>query len=147
VPNIKGEITLTNNFEAMVEAAQVRLELALVEWAEATKTAIVARETRVGDAAGDRNVFPGKHLRDSFEVGRVRRGPRGLYIRVFSRDPNALWQEKGTLGRRRAKLKSRPSDARRRGKGTGVKPLYFMAHGVRDAFPAGLERVRAALFH
>lgn len=59
-----------------------------------------------------------------------------------------LFQELGTLGRRRRKLKKRSRPVPRRGTrapGTGVKPLYFMSKGARAARERLLDLLRQEL--
>lgn len=101
--------------------------------------------TRVGPAGV--GVTPSSHVKDSIRVSDPYRTPRGLAIDVYSQDPNAYWQEKGTRGKK-GKAKSARTAARRREQGvghSGVKPLRFFLRGLKAVDGQLVRSLRAGI--
>lgn len=96
----------------------------------------IRSEAPVGD--GSSGVTAG-HMRDTLKLSPVTSTRRGKEIAVYSDDPTVLWQDKGTLGRRRTKLKPRSLKRRKEraqaiaAAGGGVKPKRFFGKGLRAA--------------
>src|SRR5437868_14173182 len=92
-------------------AIELRLNKAIAECGAIALEEIRSAETRRSDeSAGSgftrRKVSPGVHLQDSFQttIRRVFRGPGAVSsvdVVVWTDNPNAIWQELGTRGRRR----------------------------------------------
>ena len=75
----------------------------------------------------------------------VRHTGEGWVATFASRVFYAWFQEEGTLGNRRKRLKRPPTDKRSHAPGTGVEPLRFMAAGRKAGRRAMLEHIRRGL--
>jgi hypothetical protein len=100
---------------------------------------IVAAAPR-GD--GSSGVLPG-HMADTIKIWPVKRRRGKEETAIYSYDPTAVWQDQGTLGKRRRKLAKATLRRRSTASGQsrlarvsghpGVKPRRFFAKGVRAA--------------
>jgi hypothetical protein len=141
-----------SNFAAYGQAIELRVNKACVEAVQLMLSEVRAAETRVGrETRSGRlpgvHVPEGVHLRDSFRAQVVPTfgfgiGPRSQLLVVYSPNPNAIWQELGTRGRRR---KASQHGAGETEGNRGVKPLYFMRKGLRRAFPQVRELLEKAV--
>jgi hypothetical protein len=135
-------------FKEFGRLVELRVNKALVEGAAILLNAVREHETRVGDGTKGVHVPEGTHLRDSFEsvVVNVLPGAMGVAnsrIVVFSRNPNAIWQELGTRSRRRKAYKASSKTANNvfpfrtaTSGNSGVAPLYFMRKALKQSAPA-----------
>ena len=148
---VVARIETEQRWGELLAATEIRVNAALVEWGNVVLGRIREYETRVGTASPTRAVSPGVHLRDTFRVSAVFKGISGfmsgnsMSLIVYTPDPNAIWQESGTRGRRRKKLKQPDRGKVSRGPGTGVRPLHFMKHAVKDSYVDGVELVQRSL--
>lgn len=157
---VRAEIETESNFQRYGEAVELRLNKALVEAAEIMLKSVREHETRIGvPRGGDElpgvHVPAGVHLRDSFKWEIVKApfyGFKGAIssgaIVVYSLNPNAIWQELGTRGRRRKQLKAgsnRQGNPHRTKGNVGVKPLHYMRDGLAAAYPEVKALIEAAL--
>jgi hypothetical protein len=156
--------------------AQLQSEVRFTEFTRAVEAAvnkalyegavIALEEIRARARVGDDPRGPGPHFakpndsgpthhKDSFQVT-VRRlfrgaGAAAFDLVVWTENPNAVWQELGTRGRRQKRMKS--GEARRGGGGEldsalfggnrGVAPSYFMRRGFQAAEP----KIAALVLH
>lgn len=147
---VNAEIVSESSFHRYGQAVELKLNKALVEAAELTLQSVRAHETRVGVPREDGelpgvHVPEGVHLRDSFKWEVVKRPYFGFLgavssalIVVYSMNPNAIWQELGTRGRRRTALKqgvNKQGNPHRHSGGRGVTGLHFMRDGLLAAEP------------
>lgn len=128
-------------------AVQAALNRAAAEAAAIVLKEVRAAETRVGVPRKNGqlpgvHVPEGVHLRDSFRAGVLKEpyfgflgAVRDLLIIVESANPNAIWQEYGTRGRRKKALKPSGRGGGRTEGNRGVKPLRFMRTGLNRAYP------------
>lgn len=103
----------------------------------------------VGD--GKAGVLEGSHLRDTYEEIIPSISKRGFAGGFGSFDPNALWQELGTFGRRRRKARHAKHEIRRKflrqdasGKRVGVVPKRIMQKAAKPALAAVIVGMREA---
>lgn len=66
----------------------------------------------------------------SIRIEPVRRSKLGWFAGFHSPVKHAWYQNDGTLGNRKRKLRQAPSGKRSRAPGTGVKPLHFLYYGL-----------------
>ncbi len=78
----------------------------------------------------------------NIRVAPARRDGRGWNVMFFSPAPYAWFQEHGTLGSRKRKLKQAGRRRRNAEPGSGIKPLRFMTAGRRVARASLLEHLR-----
>lgn len=141
VAQVESEV----RFNEYIAAVEVSVNKALVEWANLALREIRAAETRVGTASPTRAISPGIHLRDTFRtlVQKSAFSSFGAMISIWTADPNAIWQELGTRGRRHGTLKRGGKNETTGNR--GVTPLFFMRNGFARAYPAGIALVESAL--
>lgn len=145
---VTARVESENRFHAYGQAVSASLNRAAAEAAAIVLKEVRAAETRVGQPRADGrlpgvHVPDGVHLRDSFRAGFLKDpyygflgAVRSLVVIVESGNPNAIWQEYGTRGRRKKSLKPGSSSRDRKSMGNrGVKPLHFMRKGLARAFP------------
>lgn len=157
---VTARVETEMQFNELTRLVEVSVNKAIAEWAAIALAEVRNAETRVGDASEKRRVSPGVHLRDSFQVSTIKAltGFGGLStadVVVWTANPNAIWQELGTRGRRRKSLKGGAGSPVRTGAVTanvnategnrGVAPLYFMRKGMRRAFPQGVALIQQAI--
>jgi hypothetical protein len=133
-------------FDEFRQAVEISVNKALVKGGAILLNAILDRETRIGDASPKRRVSPGVHLHDSFHIAIQKTlglGQGRAAIVVWTPNANAIWQELGTRGSRRKKLK-RGGGGDTEGN-RGVKPLYFMRRGFTAAYPEVEELIATAV--
>jgi hypothetical protein len=104
----------------------------------------------VGDGTSGVDVRP-EHLRDTYDVvvsSRSRRGYAGGY---GSNDPNALWQELGTQGRRTRKQRRSVGESKRAelrqtraGRTVGVRAKRIMLRASKPALAATIAGIRTS---
>lgn len=78
-------------------------------------------------------------------VSSASRTPDGWQASFTSPVPYAWFQNYGTLGNRRKRLKQAPRTDRTREPGTGIEPLSFLDAGRRVGRKAMLEHIRQGL--
>ena len=153
-----GRIESEVHFAEFAAQLELRLNAALVEWGAMLLEA-VQQNAPVSSERADfnrRRISPGVHLRDTFHISTfIRHGFGRAFpeVVVWSADPNAIWQEKGTRGRRKAQLKqyrtSGKGSQRNRTTGAlgdrGTPPTYFISRAAREVFPAGIQLVQEAI--
>jgi hypothetical protein len=76
------------------------------------------------------------------KVAPPRRDVKGWNVIFFSPAYYAWFQEKGTLGNRRGRLKQPGRSSRDRSPGTGIEPLNFLAKGRTAARKSLMEHLR-----
>lgn len=151
---VTAQVMSESYFDQYEAAVTASVNAALVEWGAVTLDKILEHETRVGTRPHDRYIsynFP-YQLRDRAGWGVAIAKVRGFgllssNIVVYTENPNAIWQELGTRRRRKKTLKSGAKGGffSQSSGNAGVSPLYFMRKGTRDAYPIGVELMRAAL--
>ena len=154
---VTAQIHTDFRFKEYTKMVEVRVNAALVEWGAIALDAVIAAETRIGDASERRAISPGVHLKDTFQMTVRKRlaqisgfgGMHSTEVVIWSASPNAIWQELGTKGRRRKAYKKhgpgKKGAAGHPSGGRGVTPLYFMRTGLRKSEPAGAALIAAAL--
>lgn len=134
---VTARLAVSKNFGAFGR----QVETAVIRGLEATGRRVLA-ET----AADESRVLTG-HLKSSISLSPVYRTTRGYAIEVYSTDPNALWQEKGTRAKR-GRAKTKRTRDRRLAQGIshgGVKPLRFFKRGASGAASRLVDEIRAAM--
>lgn len=141
--------------KVIVKSAWPRFRAAMYEAVVAGVTQgseVGARESAALAPIGndvDEGVLAGSHLRDTYDVvigSKSRRGYSGGY---GSSDPNALWQELGTHGRRTRKARRAKNEIRRKfyrqeksGRSVGVKAKRIMLRSSKPALAATIAGIR-----
>lgn len=144
---VTAEVQSEMRFREYGAAVQASLNKAYAEAALVILREVRAQETRVGVPRSNGelpgvHVPKGVHLRDSFRAGFVKMPYLGFIgavssaaVVIESANPNAIWQEYGTRGRRKKAYKPNTRGGGRTEGNRGVKPLAFMRKGLALAFP------------
>jgi len=126
MPLVKSRVDVTSDFQrigrAVNEHAKRAVQAAAVEGAQAAR-AVASQRSKSGRMAAIR-VEPVRGTVDGWEASFV------------SPVIHAWFQNYGTLGSRRKKLKQSPRTNRTRAPGTGIEPLGFLDAGRRAGVKA-----------
>lgn len=164
-----GEVMSESYFESYGQEVAIAVNNALIESSVVTLNEVRGHLTRYGKPRGNSgklpgvHVPPGVHLRDSFRAtvwklpyfGFLRLGKTAGFS-VYSDNPNAVWQELGTRGRRSTHYKNDYTyEAGKRGKSaavrsasaanSGVTALHYMSRGLATAYPTCLRLIQEAV--
>ncbi len=135
MPLLKTRIDITNDFpritRAVNEMAKRAVQAGAVEGAQVA-AGIASQRSKSGRMAAIR-VDPVRGSADGWEASFV--SPVG----------HAWFQNYGTLGSRRKKLKQAPRTNRTREAGTGIEPLGFLDAGRRAGRKAMLREIERGL--
>ena len=131
MPLVKARVDISSDFPRITrevnELAKRAVMAAAVEGARAA-SAIASTRSKSGRMA-------------AIQVEPVRGSPDGWVASFVSPAIEAWFQNYGTLGNRRKRLKQAPRGNRTRAPGTGIEPLRFLEAGRR----AGLAAMRREL--
>lgn len=147
MPN-RSRIVVTSEIDSWADDLERQGLTGLQAAGKIAQAGIRAGMTRRGPAG--KGVTPNLHVQDSLTVSPTMKrygGRGGAEVWVYSADPNALWQDQGTRGRK-GRAKTARTRERRRAAGIshgGVKPLRYFMRGLRSSWPAGERALAAAI--
>jgi hypothetical protein len=126
MPLVTARVDVTDNFDRITaevnQLAQRAVRVAAIEGAAAAQ-AVASSRSKSGRMA-------------SIRADSVIRTPDGYAASFVSPVQHAWFQNYGTLGSRRRRLKQSPRTTRTREPGTGITPLRFLEAGRRAGIAA-----------